>query len=299
MTPFEKITDGIVKGLEKEGLEWFKPWVSVNSPINHFTEKSYRGLNVLFLNVGLGDQEFTYNEWATYTQFKKGGYQVKKGSKGTAIVFYKISYKDPDGKWHKDEKAVKAAGFELKDCSKRWTPLVHTLFNIAQAEDENGNNPEPKTEIVDNFEPIKSADMVFDNYPESKRPTLNHGGDSAFYRPSEHMVQMPQKAAFKTPDDYYKTLFHELVHSTGAKNINNRKGIVEFDGFGSEQYSQEELVAEIGALFLTTITGVEATSDSQAYINHWSKKLKDAPSMAYFAAKEAIAAVEFIRDGKY
>ena len=299
MTQFEKITDGIIKGLEKEGLEWFKPWVSASSPINHFTEKEYRGLNVLFLNISMGEKEYEYNEWATYNQFKKGGFQVKKGSKGTSIVFYKVSYKDPNNKWHNDEKSVKAAGYEVIDCTKRWVPLVHTLFNIAQTEDENGNAPEPKTEIVDNFEPIKSADMVFDNYPESKRPTLKHGGDSAFYRPSEHLVVMPKKAAFNTSDDYYKTLFHELVHSTGAKNINNRKGIVEFDSFGSEQYSQEELVAEIGALFLTTITGIEAKSDSQAYINNWAKKLNDAPSMAYFAAKEAITAVEFIRDGKY
>ena len=96
------------------------------------------------------------------------------------------------------------------------------------------------------FSPIEQAEKVYGElYPAKHKPTLGHGGDSAFYAPRRHHVQMPKPETFVTNDDYYKTLFHELVHSTGHEDILNRLSKVA--AFGSEDYSKEELVAEIGA----------------------------------------------------
>ena len=90
------------------------------------------------------------------------------------------------------------------------------------------------------------------------------------------------------------TLYHEMIHSTGAEHRLNRKGVTDFDGFGSDRYAQEELVAEIGAQFLMALTGAEAPEQSQAYINGWVKQLTDHPKMVVFAAQQATQATEYI-----
>lgn len=290
---YQKVTDRIVAGLQTKGLQWFKPW-SVNGcverPINNATGRAYKGVNELFLSIEGQARGYEHNEWLTYKQAQAKGGNVIKGESGTEIVFWNIVFKGEDGKFYRKIQDI-PAGMAF---DKIFSPRLWNVFNIAQCE-----GIEPRRERVEpngDFNPIEEAEAVYAvKYPKEQRPTLAHGGASAFYSPSKHHVQMPKPETFVTNDDYYKTLFHELVHSTGHETILKR--LEKVAAFGSEAYSKEELVAEIGAQFLVGLTGISPKDDeanSQAYINGWVKKLQDKPKMALSAANKAMKAVNFI-----
>ena len=296
---YEIVTERIIEGLKEKGLSWFRPWVSPSghyeAPINNSTGKAYRGINVFLLGSVATVEGYAHNEWITYKQATAKGGQVIKGSKSTMVVYWNIAYKF-DGKFYPNKKALEKAGLteDMKGVEKLFTPKYFNVFNIAQCE---GIEPIRKATATPAepsvFEDIESAEAVYEGY--NGKPSLNHGGDKAYYQPSAHHVQMPPKANFVTPDDYYKTLFHELVHSTGHKDILNRKTLVESNGFGSVTYSKEELVAEIGSEFLVALTGITPKDDgrnAQAYINGWVKYLKNHPKEIMGASTQAVKAVE-------
>lgn len=290
---YQKVTDRIVAGLQTKGLQWFKPWSvdgSIESPINNSTGRAYKGINELFLTLEGQEKGYEFNEWLTFKQAKAKGGSVRKGESGTEIVFWNIVFKGEDGKFYRKLEDM-PAGMAY---DKVFSPRLWNVFNIAQCDDIEPRRP--KAAPSGEFNPIESAQAVYeDKYPKDKRPTLAHGGGSAFYSPSKHHVQMPKPETFVTNDDYYKTLFHELVHSTGHDSILKR--LEKVAAFGSESYSKEELVAEIGAQFLVGLTGISPKDDeqnSQAYINGWIKTLQDKPKMALSAANKAMQAVNFI-----
>ena len=128
-------------------------------------------------------------------------------------------------------------------------------------------------------------------------PEITFNEAKAYYRPATDKVNMPRLGLFNSPEEYYSTLFHELVHSTGHKSRLDRDGVAEVAGFGSETYAKEELVAEFGAAMLCGIAGIENKAMEQnniAYIKSWIGKLKDDPSLAVAAGGQAQKAVDFI-----
>ncbi len=129
-----------------------------------------------------------------------------------------------------------------------------------------------------------------------KRPVISDGGDRASYAPALDVVQMPYRETFRSTEDYYSVLFHELGHSTGHKSRLDRKEIEDFAAFGDETYSKEELTAEMCAAFLCGHVGiVERTIDnSAAYIKGWTKKLKDDPKIVMNASTKAARAAEYV-----
>ncbi|MDG1950395.1 MAG: zincin-like metallopeptidase domain-containing protein [bacterium] len=293
---YQKVTDRIIAGLETKGLKWFRPWtggaVGGMLPVNNATGKAYKGLNVLFLSIEQAVQGYAHNEWLTFKQAIGQGGVVRKGEKGTEIVFWNINWRGENGKFYRKFEDVPAG----MAADKVFSPRVWNVFNIAQCDDIAPLAAAEPTEAVKEFTPIEAAERVYNvQYPEANRPTLSHGGGSAYYTPARHHVQMPKREKFVTSDDYYATLFHELVHSTGHKDILNR--LSKTAAFGSEDYSKEELVAEIGSQFLVSLTGLDPKNDetnSQAYINTWISKLKEQPRMALSAANQAMKAIDFI-----
>ena len=129
------------------------------------------------------------------------------------------------------------------------------------------------------------------------RDTARNGREGGFYQPSNDYVGMPDRERFDSPESYYTTLFHELTHSTGHVSRLNRKGIVTIAGFASETYSKEELVAEMGASFLSGHAGIETDTieNSASYIASWLKRLRDDKRLVVQAAAQAQKAVDFIR----
>jgi antirestriction protein ArdC len=132
------------------------------------------------------------------------------------------------------------------------------------------------------------------NMPQ--RPVIKHGMAMAAYSPVSDVVNMPDPARFKSEDHYYATLFHELVHSTGHEKRLKRAGILERNGYGSDPYAKEELIAELGSAFLCGHTGIvdRTINSSAAYLEGWLKSLKEDKTLIVHAAAQAQKAADFI-----
>jgi antirestriction protein ArdC len=306
---YQVITDRVIDGLKEKGLSWFKPWVDKNGnmiyPINHISGRAYKGINILMLTFTADSRGYEYNEWLTEASAIKKGNAIREEEKefSTPVTLWKISYYDKEKKkWYSYKELKKLDDDVIKRLYKSFSPYSFNVYNIAQLEKAvkpKVETKKPETTEERTFNPIKKAETVYGGY--NKKPSLRHGGDKAYYQPATHHVQMPEGKNFFSDDDYYKTLFHELVHSTGHKELLKRKTLVDYNGFGSETYSQEELVAEIGSNFLVAITGIapqDSEKNTQAYINGWVKHLTDHPKEILYASSQAQKAVEFILGGK-
>ena len=174
-------------------------------------------------------------------------------------------------------------------------PLLryYKVFNLEQCDKVNPSFlPQRET---NEFEPIERCDQVLANMP--KRPKIVHGGGRAMYCPVKDTVTMPNTVSFDSPEFYYSTLFHELTHATGHASRLSRTGITEPIHFGSDPYSREELVAEMGAAFLCGHCGIEnrTIEESAAYIQGWLDRLRDDRKLIVHAATQAQKACDFIR----
>ncbi|WP_262906812.1 zincin-like metallopeptidase domain-containing protein, partial [Tenacibaculum piscium] len=132
------------------------------------------------------------------------------------------------------------------------------------------------------------AELIVTNYPKPA-PTIKHGGNKAYHQEANDLVQMPRFQSFDTPNDYYRTLFHELTHSTGNKKRLARKlG----NKFGSKEYAKEELIAEFGAVFLSAQAGIiwHTNKNHAEYLKGWSGMLKIAKEDNKFLMRGASAA---------
>jgi len=281
----DMITNIIIAKLEAGVIPWRKPWIggnknTNNQPRNLVTKKTYRGINLFLLaNTGFESPYFL-----TYKQCSDKGGQVKTGSKGFPCVF-----------WSMVDVTDDLTGTDKKIPFLRY----YTVFNLEQTTLE-----APATiageiteeEETPSFSPIEAAEAIVAGMPY--RPEIRHGQQRAFYSPSLDYVNMPKPETFVTDAEYYSTLFHELTHATGHQARVNRKGITESSYFGSHEYSKEELVAEMGAVFLCAASGIEEITldNSAAYIQSWIRALKsqDNKGLIVAAAGQAQKAYDYI-----
>jgi antirestriction protein ArdC len=272
---YQIVTDQIISQLEAGTVPWRKPWKAENggNPANFISRKPYRGVNWFMLTFS----PYASPYWLTFKQAQSLGGCVRKGEKGTPIVFWN---------WV-DSKTEKRA-----DGTPKKVPFLKyfTVFNVEQCD---GLDIPTWSAPSAEFNPIEEAEKIVAGMP--KAPRISHGGARAFYRPSDDSVTMPPRESFDTEGNYYSVLFHELTHATGHESRLNRKGVVELAAFGDETYAKEELIAEMGAAFLCAESGIENTIDtSAAYIAAWLKALKNDAKLVVQAAAQAQKAADFI-----
>ena len=266
---YERITERIVSLLEQGTVPWHKPWtVKTGLPRNLISKKPYRGINVFLLMA----MSYESPHWLTFRQAIQLGGNVKKGEKSCPVVFWK---------WMKNED-------EESDEPKK-APLLrlYHVFNTAQCEglkDAPGEIQMPVT---------KPAEIVA-GMPQP--PAVKHGMAKAFYSPTDDCVGMPERERFDGEAGYFATLFHELIHATGSEKRLNRASISERNGFGSNPYCKEELIAELGSAFLCGYADiVERTIDnSAAYLEGWLKQFQNDRTLIVSAAAQAQKAADFI-----
>ena len=268
---YERITERIVGMLEQGTVPWHKPWqVKTGLPRNLVTKKPYRGINP-FLLMAMG---YESPHWLTFRQAIQLGGSVKKGEKACPVVFWK-------------QLAIE----DKESAEQKKIPLLrlYYVFNVAQCE---GLKNVP-IEDTSPFVATEAAEIVA-GMPEP--PKIKLGMSHAYYTPVNDMVGMPERKRFDTEDAYHATLFHELVHSTGHEKRLKRQSITERNGFGSDPYCKEELIAELGSAFLCGHAGiVERTIDnSAAYLEGWLKQLKQDKTLIVYAAAQAQKAADFI-----
>ena len=268
---YDTITAQIVAELEKGAPPWIKPWkADGTADHNHISGAAYRGINRLLLGMSSMGNGFTSPAWATYKQWQEKGVQVQKGSKGTAIVFFK-----PIGGKENSETGAKEAGY----CVIRG----YTVFNATQTD-----LPVPAASVPDAaFNPVQACE----SFIAKTGASIAHGGDAAFYMPSMDRIQLPQKSAFDSEASYYATAFHELTHWTGSelrldRNLSGR--------FGNPAYAFEELVAEMGAAFICATHGIQGELRHAGYIGNWLKACREDNKAIFKAASLAQKAADYL-----
>ena len=274
---YKLVTDRIIEALEAGIVPWHKPWKAYGSnvPMSLSTGKAYNGVNVWTLSATAMLRGYSSAWWITFKQAKERGGSVRKGEKGTPVVFWKFI-----------EKTDPATG----DVTER-IPLLRyfTVFNVEQCDGIEAPVSEPMPER----DPIEACEAIARGYVGS--PEVKHGGDRAYYSPALDYVQMPQMGAFDTSEHYYGTLFHELAHSTGHADRLARKSLIHPAPFGSEDYSREELIAEMAAAFLCGQAGIEVNVQHHAsYIGSWLKALTNDPKLVVQAGAAASKAANLI-----
>jgi len=263
----QHITDKIIAELEAGSLPWVKEWVSAGYPVNAITGRRYSGINALILWMIAGDNAYAKGQWCTFQQAKQTGHFVKKGETGAQVVFYKPLTKELDN-------------VETGNKEQITIPMTkwYSVFNVAQIEgmDALPGDSNASQISVDEFITATGVKM------ESGSPA---------YIPSMDYLNMPRLEAFISADAYYATVFHELIHWTGAKHRTGR----DMSGrFGDEAYAMEELVAEIGAAFLCAEFGIKGEIRHAGYIEGWLKVLKSDKKAIFAAAAKASQAVEYL-----
>jgi len=281
VTITERIAAAIAAGAPRFEMPWHQSGPLLGRPLNALSRKPYRGINVLALWVAAQSRAFATGRWATYRQWATLGAQVRKGEKGSVIVFYK-----------KAETILHGDDSEEGEPETRLVARASWVFNADQVE---GWEP-PEASAPSN--PVSVLDRT-EAFVSATGADIHEGGGVACYRPYADYIQMPPRSAFigsstSTPtESYYATLLHELTHWTGHERRLSR----DFSRrFGDEAYAMEELVAELGAAFLCVDLGVTNTPrpDHAAYAGSWLRVLGNDARAIFIASGKAGAAAEYL-----
>ena len=277
-----RVTLAIQAAFERGVRPWAKPWddTIASGPLllpRRANGAAYRGMNVVALWAAANEAGFTSPYWFTFKQAQALGAQVRKGERGSFVVFYK------------EAPAGGAAEEEREGARTRRILRGYVVFNRAQIDKLGGAYDPPPLSPAPNPESDPHA-VRFENVPASVR----FGGARAFYAPATDHVQLPPKAAFPDATRFYATYAHELGHWTRHPSRLDR----DFGQkrFGDHGYALEELVAELCAAFVGAVIGLPADhiEDHASYIAHWLTILKNDRSLFLTAAGKAQLAADYL-----
>lgn len=275
----EIVVSRILELCEKEGrLPWIRPWKikSGGFPCNMDTKHVYRGVNAIMLLMAPYDSHY----YLTFKGIKARDLSIKKGEKPWPIYFCQYPRKG-----------------EVDTKGNPKFPIVrfYKVWNITQLD---GDIKPPKDALIKDdrikHDPIKVCEDIMAAYKDG--PEISYGGNKACYYPSSDKIIMPKMEQFNTAEHFYNTLFHEAVHSTANSKRLDRESLKDSKVFGDRNYSEEELVAELGATLLCAMAGIEKVTieNSAAYIKSWMSKLKSDKLLLFNAAQQAQKACDLI-----
>ena len=272
---YEIVTSQVIEKLESGVIPWHKPW-RTDAPVNLISQREYSGFNRVWLSA-MGR---TSKYWLTLNQANNLGGRVRAGEKSSIVTFWKRNtYTKTNQDTGEDEKKQ---GLILR---------YYRVFNLCQTE-----GIAEKLGLSETAQPIPDIGVcagIVQDMP--KRPQII-GSDRAFYSPIADEVGIPTRDKFNSTEEYYSTLFHELVHSTGHVSRLHRENFDKPQFFGSESYSKEELVAELGASMLCGVAGIapRTLDNSAAYLRSWINRLKGDSRLILSASSQAQKASDFI-----
>lgn len=281
---YTRVTDKIVADLETGVRPWFKPW-SAEHAAGRITRplrangQAYKGINVLALWCDAELKGFVCPIWMTYKQSQELGGQVRKGERGSLVVYAdKIKRTETDDKGETfDHEILFMKGYTVFNCEQIEGLPAHYYATAAQ----------PALPLPERIEAAET-------FATNSGAAIRHGGNRAFYSITDDYVQMPPFECFRDRESYYATLLHELTHWTRHESRLNR----EFGRkrWGDAGYATEELVAELGSAFLCADLGItpEVREDHAAYLATWLEVLKQDKRAIFSAAAHAQRAADFL-----
>lgn len=276
---YEKVTEQIVALLDRGVVPWKMPYLAgAFTPMNLVSKKAYRGLNVIMLAATATAMGYSSNYWVTFNQSKKLGGRVRKGERGTVIVFWKfIEVDDQDNPGE-----------------RKTIPFIRYsyVFNIDQTEGLEDKVPVEEGRGADH-DPVAEAEAIVAGMPNPPRFATS---GAAYYERLTDTVGVPPMESFPKLPRYYSTQFHEIGHATGHPSRLARHEPNAPVRFGSKDYSREELVAELTATFLMAECGLEqeVIDQSASYIENWKKVLTGDDHAIVWAASRAQKAADYV-----
>jgi len=301
LTPQRKqLIDEVLKNLESGVGLWQPGWKMSGVPESAITGKSYRGLNNFFLTLIAMAQGYKDNRWATFKQIEDKGWHFKTDEEGKSLA---------------KGKGVSIEFFELRDNKTKQPFRRSTLDGMTEEEKEDY--------LHENVKPIRKYYRVFngdiiEGIPEKAEPQINpedkviraenileywseneskilYEGNRAFYRPSTDEIHLPPREDFLSMQEFYSTALHEIGHSTGHESRLNRDII---NPFGSENYAQEELRAEIASMFMEQDLGISVSEkhieNNSAYLKSWQEEISENPNALFTAIADADKISRFV-----
>jgi antirestriction protein ArdC len=275
---YQLVTDQVIALLEKGIVPWQKPWNSAGMPMNLVSKRPYRGINLWLLNA----LSYELNLWVTFEQLKKIGGSVIKGEHGQIVVFWKMVKKVPE---------------ELDGTGKaKMVPLLqyYKVYNVAQCRDVPKNLIPVADASVEPIDPIAECEAILTAIADM--PLIRFQGKQAYYNAENDEIVLPKMKDFKSSPAYYSTLYHELIHASGAEKRLHRKTLTDMVPFGTPSYALEELIAEMGSAFLCRFSGIlpAEISNTVAYLDNWLGVLKKDKRFIITASGQAQKAVDFL-----
>ena len=294
---YERINEIIIEALEQEIIPWESPnnVDRLDMLPHNINGRKYRGCNLFLLGFVGYFKQYRSSYWLTFNQVKELGGKVKKSEKAMPVVFWKKL--EP-----KEDQTKESGEISGEDLKERFVARYYLVFNIDQTEGIEKLPPElaeleakRAASKNENFDSILEAENIVQGYHD--RPLVIHRDNPRnFYSPSKDEIELDLHENFKSEYHYYKTLFHELAHSTGHKCRLGRLESKKNAAFGSIEYGQEELVAELTSAYISMIIGIETpkAENSAAYCQNWLKAIKGDKKMFVMAASQAQKAADYI-----
>ena len=270
---YQEVTDQIIAEIEKGAMPWVKPWKADSScEKNIASKKEYNGINRLILAMMTHFKGYQSPFYGSFKQWQDLGGTVRKGEKGTKIVFYKpVSVEKTNDQGESENFAY--------SCLK-----TYYVFNADQVDGIEIAKPEVSPRV---YNPAPALD---DRILKTGA-NIKHGGSSAFFSPMGDFIGMPNRDTFNDDSSYYATVLHELTHWSGAKHRLDR----DLSGkFGNSKYAFEELVAELGAAFLCQDYQIQGELRHAGYIQNWLTCLRENNQAIFKAAALAQKAADYI-----
>ena len=306
-TAYEKLTpqrkqlvDKVMENLEKGNPFWTQGWVSSGAPESAITGKKYRGINNLFLSLIAMSENYGDNRWATFKQMEEKGWTFKKDEegnslakgKGASIEYYEMRDKETKRRFDRSvlDGMTASEQQEYMDKNVYWLRKFYRVFNCSLMD---GVPVKEKPQIDVNDRNDRAESIL--NYWDKNEAKIIYGGSRAFYRTDTDEVHLPERADFKSMQEFYSTALHEIGHSTGHESRLNR----DLSGrFGSEGYAMEELRAEIASIFMEQDLGVEPSEgrlqNNAAYIQSWKEEIKENPNALFTAITDADKIAKYV-----
>lgn len=275
---YAEITADIIKQVESGAMPWIKPWkasnaIGSNLDRNIVTQKPYQGINRFLLGMIGMMRGYNTPVWGTFNHWQGLGATIKKGEKGSKIVFFK-----PVAKGQPDAEGNEAKGYAVLKS--------YYVFNVDQIDGITIKTQEPI--VTKPFDAIEAAEHRI----VQTGAKIFHGGDSAYFMPSRDIIQLPFPHDFSAPCHYYATAFHELGHWTSDKARCDRD--ISKGRFGNPEYAFEELVAELTAAFLCQDYGIAGELRHAGYVANWLKAMREESKAIFKAAALAQKAADYI-----
>lgn len=285
---YQQVTNRIIAHLEKGEIPWRKTWSGYGLARNLATNHIYTGINMILMNC----LPYPIPYYMSFKQVQEKGGRIRQGAKAELVFYFNILFKDKaDNTLSKEQASIlERQGAEVKVLKYL---KYYNVFNIKDIEGIDYASPDITLLPHEKLERCENILLNMPNAPEMIHEDLSQ----AYYNKVHDFVNMPEIGQFQSPEEYYVTFFHELAHATGHGKRLNRPGITESEKFADKKYSEEELIAEMAASFLSAQVSIDyepIIENTAAYLQGWLKVLKEDKLFIFKVAAEAQKAADYV-----